>query len=124
MRKIISKRYFEKSLIRNKIRIVASSLVFLKWICEKIWNKKPLILENSNPVRRKVDSQTIRTRIANQGWILREIPIKKNHPNPTERSILQWKITAIKNGKSIEVGGKTIDEALNTIGKTLGLVPV
>jgi hypothetical protein len=70
-----------------------------------------------------VDTQAIRTRIATQGWSLREIPIKKNHPDPNQRLILQWKITAVRNGRSIEVGGKTIDEAMNAIGQTLGVIP-
>lgn len=70
-----------------------------------------------------MDTQAIRTRIATQGWALREIPIKKNHPDPAQRSILQWKITAVRNGRSIEVGGTTIDDAIKTIGQTLGVIP-
>lgn len=74
------------------------------------------------PVRRNVDTPAIRARISTQGWKLREIPIKRNHPDAAQRTILQWKIIAVKGDKSIEVGGKTIDDAMKTIGKTLGVI--
>lgn len=73
--------------------------------------------------RRKVDTATIRTRITSQGWKLREIPIKRNHPDPTQRKVIQWKMIAIKGDKSIELGGPTIDEAMKNIGITLGVIP-
>lgn len=70
-----------------------------------------------------MDTQAIRTRITTLGWRLREIPIKRNHPDVNERKVIQWKLVAMKGDKSIEVGGPTIDEAMKTIGKTLGVIP-
>lgn len=70
-----------------------------------------------------MDTSAIRTRITTLGWKLREIPIKRNHPDASQRTILQWKLVAIKGDKSIEVGGKTIDEAMKTIGQALGVIP-
>jgi hypothetical protein len=79
--------------------------------------------EPPKPIRRKVDTNIIRTRITTLGWRLREIPIKKSHPVPEERKVIQWKLIAIKGDKSIEVNGPTIDETMKSIGKLLGVIP-
>lgn len=98
------------------------------WSWVTRWFRKPKVVEAppaeepAKPIRRKVDTQSIRNRIAVQGWKLREIPIKKSNPDPDKRTILQWKIIAFKGERSIEVGGKTIDEAMSNIGKTLGVI--
>ena len=114
----------EKALDKQGFRKSLSFLLKL-WKKLMVWNKKPdpVLPELSKPIRRKVDTQAIRARIAVQGWSLREIPIKKNHPDPAQRKILQWKVTAVRNGRSIEVGGETIDDAMKNIGKTLGVIP-
>ena len=70
-----------------------------------------------------MDTETIRTRISVQGWKLREIPIRKSSPDPAKRLIVQWRITAFKGEKSLEVSGPTIDDAIKTIGQTLGVIP-
>lgn len=69
-----------------------------------------------------MDTNAIRTRITTQGWKLLELPIKKNSPIPEERVVARWKLVATKGGKSIEVGGATIDEAMRNVGQLLGVV--
>jgi hypothetical protein len=91
-----------------------------------LWGKKtePVPPEPPKPVtRRKVDTNTIRTRLSTLGWKLREIPIRRNSPDSNQRVVLLWKVIAVKGEKSVEVGGPTIDEAMKTIGKTLGVIP-
>jgi hypothetical protein len=100
----------------------------MKWL-GRLFSKKPKPVEPPpappppRPIRRKVDTEAIRARINTLGWKLREIPIKKSNPDPALRTILQWKIVAVKGEKSIEVAGPNIDEAMKTIGKTLGVIP-
>jgi hypothetical protein len=88
------------------------------------WKQKETQIETEvlKPIRRTVDTQSIRNRISVQGWLLREVPVKRNHPDPALREVLQWKVTAVKGSKSIEVSGKTIDEAMKSIGQTLGVI--
>jgi hypothetical protein len=69
-----------------------------------------------------VDTNAIRTRIQCLGWKLLEIPVKRNHPDANERKILMWKLVASKGGRSFEVGGSTIDEAMRNMGMTLGVI--
>jgi hypothetical protein len=84
--------------------------------------RKKEVPKPSPPARRKVDTNAIRARITTQGWKLREIPVKKNHPDPALRTILQWKLIAVRGEKSLEVGGKNIDEAMKNMGRTLGVI--
>ena len=70
-----------------------------------------------------MDSNSIRTRIQSLGWHLHELPVRRNHPDSAERTIVNWKIVAVKGEKSIEVGGQTIDEAMKTMGTSLGVIP-
>lgn len=67
-------------------------------------------------------NESIRSRIKSQGWKLLEIPIKQRDKKTKELFVSSWKIIATKNQRSIEVGGKNIGEALNNIGKTLGVI--
>lgn len=69
-----------------------------------------------------MDNEAIRARIKAQGWNLLEVPIKQRDQKTNKPFIARWKIVATKNQKSIEVGGKNIEEALNNIGKTLGVI--
>lgn len=94
---------------------------FFAHFFKKIWRKNKVIVPDHNKLRKKkVDNETIRARISTQGWKLLEIPIKKNNNNQT--IVARWKIIASKEGKSIEVGGQTIEEALINIGKSLGVI--
>jgi hypothetical protein len=70
-----------------------------------------------------VDTNAIRARIQAQGWTIRELPIKRHSPNLEERIVMQWKLIAFRGEKSLEVGGKTIDEAMKNIGMALGVIP-
>lgn len=69
-----------------------------------------------------MDSNAIRARINAQGWKLLEVPITKAGANKDERHIARWKVVAMRGDRSLEVGGATIDEALRTIGMTLGVI--
>ena len=71
---------------------------------------------------KKVNKETIRTRLKTQGWNILEIPIKKRDQKTNTMCVYRWKVVANKNQRSFEVSGATIDEALNKIGKTLGVV--
>jgi hypothetical protein len=87
-----------------------------KWLRKN--NKKQTVYVG----RKKVNNEAIRLRIKAQGWNLLEVPIKKVDPKTSKPFIARWKIVATKNQRSIEVGGRDIDEALNNIGKTLGVI--
>lgn len=65
---------------------------------------------------------SIRARLKAQGWNLLEVPIKKRNQKTNQLFIASWKVVANKNDKSIEIRGNTIDQALNNIGKILGVV--
>lgn len=97
----------------------------LDWI-KKLWEKEkpaPQPIIPPPPKRRKVDSEAIRVKISTQGWKLREFPVKKSDPDPAKRQVIQWRMIAIKGDKSMEITGKTHDEAMNNIGKLLGVIP-
>lgn len=96
-----------------------------KWI-KRLW--KPRIAEKiyeypHNQIRRNVDTNTIRARIKGLGWRVLEVPIKRNNPDPSLRTILKWKVVATKGESSCEVTGQTIDDAIKNLGMTLGAVP-
>jgi hypothetical protein len=69
-----------------------------------------------------MDTDTIRTRIIKLGWSLKELPVRKNHPDTSQRHIAHWKIIAFKGAKSIESTGATLDVAMENIGKALGVI--
>jgi hypothetical protein len=70
-----------------------------------------------NRIRRIVDTNSIRARLKGQGWRLVELPIRK------EQTVQQWKVIAVRGDQSVEMYGKTIDEAVSAIGKNLGVIP-
>jgi hypothetical protein len=97
-----------------------------KWITD-LWSKKRepelQILEHPhNRIRRKVDINSIRARIQGLGWKILEVPIKHSNPDPAKRTIIKWKVVAIKGQSSCEVTGLTIEEAMKNIGETLGVI--
>lgn len=63
-----------------------------------------------------MDIETIRTRLKTQGWKIREIPIRK------QDTIVRWKLIATKGEKSYDVGGTTLQDAMEMLGKTLGAI--
>jgi hypothetical protein len=86
-----------------------------------LWVKE--IPEPPKPIRRKVDTNAIRARIQGLGWHLKELPIRRTDPNNSAQKVLHWKLIAVKGEKSFEVGGTNLDEAMQTIGQTLGVIP-
>ena len=94
---------------------------WLKWL----FRKKAVLEKPPEPpkARKKVDSESIRNRLKALGWSLREVPVKHSHPDPAKRTVSQWKVTAFRGERSVEVGGATIDEALSAVGKSLGVIP-
>lgn len=76
-----------------------------------------------NRIRIKMDTDSIKARILGLGWQIREIPVKKSSPDARERKILYYKVVALKGERSLEATGKTLDEAVGTIGAQLGVIP-
>lgn len=62
----------------------------------------------------------LRAKIKAAGWLLRERPIRTGGLGSA--TILSWKLIAIKGDRDITLGGKTIDEAVLTMSRTLGIV--
>ena len=94
-----------------------------KWIIDWWHPRKTQILEQPhNQIRKKVDTNTIRARIATQGWKLLEVPMKKSNPDPALRTVLKWRIVASKGERTCEVTGPTIDDAIKNLGMTLGVI--
>jgi len=91
----------------------------------KMWDwlrfKKPQPIPQ--PIRRIVDTQSIRNRIESLGWKVREIPVRKSSSNPEERQVVSFRLIAGRGERSIEVTGKDINEAFKTLGTTLGVIP-
>lgn len=81
-----------------------------------------MVIHPHNRIRRKVDTHSIKVRLANQGFRLKELPIRRNHPDTNERTILHWKVIAIKGEQSYEVVSPSLEEAINNIGKSLGVI--
>jgi len=69
-----------------------------------------------------MEPNIVRQRLNAQGWQIRELPIRKNDPDPEKQVIARWKLVAIKGEKSYEVSGKTIEEAMENLGKILGVI--
>ena len=63
-----------------------------------------------------MDQNTIRQRLDKQGWKLRELPIKSG------ATVARWKLIAIKSDKSYEVTETTLQGALESMGKMLGVI--
>ncbi len=93
------------------------------WVwARKLFNKPQEPVKTIEPKRTKVDTPAIRARMATQGWKLLEVPIKRCSRIAEERQVIGWKIVGQKNGRSVEVSGTTLDEAIKTLGKTLGVI--
>jgi len=95
---------------------------------KKVTNRLRLWWTESNqpmhkPARGKVDTDTIRTRIYSLGWQVKELPVKKKNRQTEQIYIERFKLIAIKNERSVEISGKTIDEAMKNLGETLGVIP-
>ncbi len=89
------------------------------WI-KSFWEKKPQI--QTKIIRRTVDTNAIRARIHAQGWVLKEMPIRRSVPDSKEKQITQWKIIAYRGEKSVENSGPNIDQAIKNMGITLGVI--
>lgn len=75
------------------------------------------------PKRRNVTSDQIRIRLQKQGWSLKELPIRRNHPDANQRKVLSYKVIAFRGVQSIEAGGSSQEEAVANIGRMLGVIP-
>lgn len=64
-----------------------------------------------------MDTDSIRARLKGLGWQLLEVPIKK------QNKVARWKVVASRGEKSLEAGGDTLEEALNSVGRSLGVIP-
>ena len=89
----------------------------LLWI-KRFWaTKEAKPLHPHNQIRRIVDIDSIRARLTGLGWQLHELPIKK------QNTVARWKVIASKGEKSLEAGGTTLEEAMNNVGQSLGVIP-
>lgn len=75
----------------------------------------------SNPVsvieRNYMDDVVdLRNKLRGAGWAVRELPIRSND------EVKSWKIVAAKKDRTITMGGKTLDEALHNLARSLGVV--
>jgi len=93
----------------------------LEWI-KRLWKKEPEVLHPHNRIRRNVDANTIKNRLASLGFQVKEIPIRRNHPNEAERKILHWKVIAVRGEQSYEMVSPNLDEAIKNMGKSLGVI--
>lgn len=60
----------------------------------------------------------LRTRLNKLGWTIRELPIRTGGAGSAE--ILSYKLIAVKGDKSVTCGGKTLEEGMKTLCRTLG----
>lgn len=90
-------------------------LLWIKRLLRK--QQKQACLYPHNQIRSKVDINSIRARLNGLGWQLLELPIKK------QNIVARWKVVASKGEKSLEAGGLSLEEAMNNVGKSLGVIP-
>lgn len=64
--------------------------------------------------------EQLRERITKSGWTLKELPIRTGGSNSAQ--IRAWKMIAIKGDRSLTLEGKTLDLAMESVCKTLGLI--
>ena len=95
----------------------------LQWI-RRLWEKEPEVPHPHNRIRRTVDTDvnTIKNRLANLGFQVKEIPIRRNHPDVDQRTVLHWKVIAVKGEQSYEMVAPNLDEAIKNMGKSLGVI--
>jgi hypothetical protein len=65
--------------------------------------------------------EDIEARLACIGWKTRQLPVSGG--GLSDRKIIRWKVIGFKGDKTIQVEGKTLEEAMNNLGRILGLVP-
>ena len=65
-------------------------------------------------------TEELRDKIKKSGWLLKELPIRTG--GPTSGQVRSWKMIAIKGDRSLTLEGKTIDNAIESVCKTLGLI--
>jgi len=70
-----------------------------------------------------VDTNSIKARLTGLGWQIKELPVRKSNPDINERKILYYKVIAFRGETSMEATGQSLDEAINTIGVQLGVIP-
>jgi hypothetical protein len=68
----------------------------------------------------KYTIEYLRDRILKSGWNLRELPIRTGGSDSAE--IRAWKMIAVKGDRSVQLEGKTLEIAIESICKTLGLI--
>lgn len=93
---------------------------------KNFWNKKTtdaFPYPHNNNIRTIVDTSSIRNRITNLGWKIKELPIRKKNPDSSKQVIVHYKLIALKNDKSFEATGTSLDEAMVTLGTQLGVIP-
>jgi hypothetical protein len=83
------------------------------WL-KKFFRKKPPAPLTK---RKIVDTESVRTRMSKQGWSLKELLIRRK-----DASKNQWKVIAFKGFQSVEATGATIDDAIQNVGKLLGVI--
>lgn len=96
-----------------------------KWI-KRLWEKKKPdepVLHPHNLIRRKVDANSIRTRLNGLGWTTKELPIRRTDRDTKEKTVIMYKIVAYRGEQSLEATGQSLDEAMSTIGVQLGVIP-
>lgn len=88
----------------------------------KFWVKKKFY-PHEKIERQKVDTDKIKVRLTSLGWTIKELPIRQKHVEDKSHEITSWKLIAIRGEKSFDISGKTLDEAFNTLGQSLGVIP-
>ena len=88
----------------------------------KFWVKSTQ-LPHEKIERKQVDTDKIKVRLTNLGWVIKELPIRQKHTENKSHEITGWKLIAIRGERSFDISGKTLDEAFNTLGQSLGVIP-
>ena len=62
-----------------------------------------------------MDTNTIRARLSSLGWAVKELPIREKHAGAGPHKVVMWKLIAIKGERSLEISGKSLDEAMTNL---------